>query len=210
MTNAKTIKEQLPLFKGVVDHLITMVEKVRSSFNRQNVAGLEEIANYEHIVLEEIALLSKDLDKMLCEVKDSGQVSCLQLESVLTHLQLMAKYIAEMGPIVRQQITNGIPFSMKGNAQANQVFDGQLEMLRGLADIFQTDNEILKKVLYEEKGPILCQKCIDFATDHEARMIEGLCQPHAAPIFLNLLDAIRDMARHSMEVAHLLMHNQRR
>lgn len=209
MMTTRSVKEQLGLFSGVVTNLIIMVEKASSGFNRQRVADLEEMLHHQKVVEDEIALLSSRLDGLLSSERGGGREFCLKLESVLAHVQLMAEDIGEMIPVLTKQVKEGIPFSQRGIAQTNELFEGQLEMLRVLADIFQTDNEVLKTFLRQEKGPSLCQQCIDFATAHEARLIEGLCLPHAAPIFLTLLDAVRNMAQHGMEVAHLLMLEQR-
>ncbi|OEU62715.1 MAG: hypothetical protein BA870_06095 [Desulfuromonadales bacterium C00003094] len=205
MMTTRSVNEQLGLFSGVVANLIIMVEKASSGFNRQQIADLEEMLQYQKIVNDEIILLSGRLDEQLAKDQGLGRDFSLKLESVLAHVQLMAEDIGEMIPVLRKQIQQGIPFSQRGIAQTNELFEGQLEMLRVLADILQTDNEVLKTFLRQEKGPSLCQQCIDFATDHEDRLVEGLCLPHAAPIFLAMLDAVRNMARHGMEVAHLLM-----
>lgn len=205
----RSVKEQLGLFNDVIADLIVMVEKARSAFNRQSTEDLDEMVRHQQIVADEIALVSKRLDDMLAEKEEAGRGFCVKLHSVLAHVQLMAEDIGEMVPVLGKQIREAIPFSQRGIAQTNELFDGQLEMLRVLGDIFQTDNEVLKTFLRQEKGPGLCQQCIDFATAHEARLVEGLCLPHAAPIFLTMLDAVRTMARHGMEVAHLLMLDQR-
>jgi Na+/phosphate symporter len=209
MTTTGTVREELGLFSGVVTNLIIMVEKASSGFNRQRAADLEEMLHHQKIVVDEISLLSNRLDELLLKEQGTSRDFCLKLESVLAHVQLMAEDIGEMIPALKKQVSQGVPFSKKGIIQTNELFEGQLEMLRVLADIFQTDNEVLKTFLRQEKGPSLCQRCIDFATDHEARLVEGLCLPHAAPIFLALLDAVRNMAQHGMEVAHLLMLEQR-
>lgn len=205
----RSVKEQLGLFNGLVTNLIIMVEKASSGFNRQKAADVEEMLHHQKIVSDEIFLVSNRLDELLLKAQGDSREFYLKLESVLAHVQLMAEDIGEMIPVLKKQIKQGIAFSQKGVAQTNELFEGQLEMLRVLADIFQTDNEVLKTFLRQEKGPSLCQRCIDFATAHEARLVEGLCLPHAAPIFLTLLDAVRNMAQHGMEVAHLLMQEQR-
>jgi len=209
MMLTRSVKEQLGLFSGVVKNLIIMVEKASSGFNRQRLADLEEMLQHQQIVADEIYLLSNLLDELLSKEAGVGREFSLKLESVLAHVQLMAEDIGEMIPVLSRQIKQGISLSQRGISQINELLEGQLEMLRVLADIFQTDNEVLKTFLRQEKGPSLCQQCIDFATAHEARLVEGLCLPHAAPIFLALLDAVKNMAQHGMEVAHLLMLEQR-
>ncbi|MEZ4485578.1 MAG: hypothetical protein R2864_13705 [Syntrophotaleaceae bacterium] len=209
MMTTRSVKEQLGLFNEVIANLIMMVEKARSAFNRQSADELQEMVRKQQIVSDEIALVTQRLDEMLAEKEGSGRGFCVKLHSILAHVQLMAEDVGEIVPVLDKQIRAGIAFSQKGIAQTNELFDGQLEMLRVLKDVFNTDNEVLKTFLRQEKGPSLCQQCIDFATDHEARLVEGLCLPHAAPIFLAILDAVQTMARHGMEVAHLLMLDQR-
>ncbi|MCD4689763.1 MAG: hypothetical protein K8R55_10615 [Desulfuromonadaceae bacterium] len=166
MTTTRSVKEQLGLFSGVVKNLIIMVEKASSGFNRQRIADLEEMLQFQKIVNDEIVLLSERLDEQLLKEQGPGRDFSLKLESVLAHIQLMAEDVGEMMPVLRKQIQEGIPFSQRGVAQTNELFDGQLEMLRVLADILQTDNEVLKTFFRQEKGASLCKHCIDFATDH--------------------------------------------
>jgi hypothetical protein len=76
-------------------------------------------------------------------------------------------------------------------------------MIRSVLDIIKTDNEFLKKYLLEE-GRKLGKAALSFATEHEDRMIEGLCLPEAAPIFLALMDRMSTIAQHEVEIATLL------
>ncbi len=203
MSASPDIREQLAGFAGIAAGLMEMLRLAKEALNRQKTEGLDKLTQVQKAVVAEMSLHSGELDKELCEVRGDGQVLCLKMESVLTHLQLVARNIGEMVPPIRQQIAEGIPFSLKGTAQANQVFDGLAEILGDLETIFRSDNEELKQQVLKEKGPKVSQQTIDFATDHEARMIEGLCLPHAAPVFLGLLDAVRNATRHAMEVARL-------
>jgi Na+/phosphate symporter len=77
-------------------------------------------------------------------------------------------------------------------------------MLRSILDILKTDNEFLKKYMVQE-GRNLIQSCNDFATEHEARMIEGICLPQAAPIYINILDRMREISRQEVDIADLLV-----
>jgi Na+/phosphate symporter len=209
MAVPKEVKDQLDLFGDVVSNLIMMMETARSAFNRQCGQDMEELERFQAITEEEIALATDRIDSHLARCEREGWNCFITLASILSHLEMMVEGMQEMLPPLRKQIGEGIPFSYKGIAQTNQLFDGQLELLRVLVDIFKTDSEVLKKWICDDKGPKMARACIDFATDHEARLVEGLCLPHAAPIFLALLDAVRTMTRHEMEVARLLMKEHR-
>lgn len=209
MAVSKAVKDQLDLFGDVVSNLIMMMETARSAFNRQSIQDMAELERFQAITEEEIALATERIDSRLAQCEREGRGCFIALASVLSHLEMMVEGMNEMLPHLSKQIREGVPFSYKGIAQTNQLFDDQLEILRVLADIFKTDSEVLKKWICDDKGPKMARACIDFATDHEARLVEGLCMPHAAPIFLALLDAVRTMTRHEMEVARLLMKEHR-
>jgi Na+/phosphate symporter len=202
---SQSIKDELELFGAVVDNLTIMVEMARSAFNHQSHQMLDEMDNHQEIVEEEFALATERIDALLANTTGKEQVRLIRLHSMLSHLQMVAEALREMVSPLQKQIRGGIPFSPKANVEINQMFKMQLELLETLADIFKTDNDVLKTYIRDEKGPELSQMCIDFATEHEARLIEGLCTPHAAPIFLGIIESIRVMTRHEMAVAGLLL-----
>jgi Na+/phosphate symporter len=201
---SKPVKDQLDLFGAVVDNLTIMVEMARSAFNHQCRQVLAEMENHKVIVEEEIALATERVDSLLSHVNGKDQVKAIKLHSILSHLQIITETLSELAHPLRRQIGGGIPFSPKACSQVNELFKGHLEVLRALADILKTDNEFLKAFIRDDKGPQLCQLCMEFATDHEARLIEGLCTPHAAPLYLGMLDCLRIMAQHEISVAQLL------
>jgi Na+/phosphate symporter len=201
---SEPVKEQLELFGAVVDNQAIMVEMARSAFNHQCPQILAEMEHHKVIVEEEIALAMERIDNLLGQVSGKEQVKAIKLHSCLSHLQVITGTLIELVHPLGKQIKVGIPFSPKACSQVNELFKRHLEILRALADILKTDNDVLKTYICEDKGPKLCSLCIDFATDHEARLIEGLCTPHAAPVYLELLDYLRIMAQHEISVAILL------
>lgn len=209
MTVKQAVKDQLDLFVEVVDNLVLMLERARGTFNRQDVKLLAELERYQTKAEEEIGLASHRVETHLAMRHQKDRTSLIKLASVLSHLELIAESMNEMILALKKQIREGIPFSQKGIAQTNLLFDGQIEILRALVDIFQTDSEVLKKWICQEKGPELSKACIDFATAHEDRLVEGLCLPHAAPIFLAMLDVVHTITRHEMEISRLLMSDHR-
>lgn len=204
MSFSESVKDQLDLFGAVVDNLAIMVDMARSAFNHQCRQMLAEMEHHKVIVEEEIALATERIDNLLAEISAKDQVNAIKLHSVLAHLQIVTEALGELVHPLRRQITDGVPFSPKACIQINDLLKGHLEILRALADILKTDNDVLKTYISDEKGPQLCSLCIEFATDHEARLIEGLCTPHAAPLYLGILDCLRVMAQHEISVAQLL------
>jgi len=164
--------------------------------------------------LEQLKQLHGDLDRNIKDTEDeygnlvakaSGaqRAALIRLQSVLTHLQMMGDNLAELANPIGKKMKEGILFSDKAVSQANQLFNHLSGIFRSILDILKTDNQFLKGYVLEE-GQRLTQDCNDFATEHEARLIEGVCLPQAAPLFLAMLDGMRTMAQRAMNIAKIL------
>jgi Na+/phosphate symporter len=198
------VGNQSDLFGAVVDNLSIMVEMARSAFNHQCRQMLDEMEHQKGIIEEEFSLATERIDNQLSGLSGEAHVRVLKLHSVLSHLQIVIEALSELTHPLRRQIGDGIPFSPKACSQVNELFQRHLDIIRTLADILKTDNDILKTYIIDDKGPHLSNLCMEFATDHEARLIEGLCTPHAAPLYLGILDCLKVMAQHEISVARLL------
>jgi len=107
------------------------------------------------------------------------------------------------GTTTKKTPTERTEISEKAVSQTNQLFDRQAGILRSVLDSLETDNAVLKQYVLDE-GQKMVQNCIDFATEHEERLVEGLCLPQAAPLFLSILDCMSSAARHEVDIAQIL------
>ena len=126
-----------------------------------------------------------------------------QLQNILSHVEMMKTEVAKLIDPIREQVAGGILFSDKAISQTNFLFDHEAGIFRSLEDILVTENKVLENYVIG-KIDDMHRFCVDFATDHEARLIEGLCQPKAAPIFLAILDSIRTISHHEKEILRIL------
>ncbi|MBM4294655.1 MAG: hypothetical protein FJ126_07110 [Deltaproteobacteria bacterium] len=202
MAEAQVIKDQAELIGPVVDNLRRMMGAARSAFNRHSRASLEEIKSHQ-------AALAQDLDKATKQATSTARVSeaeksaVLRVQSVLNHLQLIGDNIGGLSDPIQKKIKDSILFSDKAVFQTNYLFDFHTGMFRSILDILTTDNAFLKKYMAQEAHNLI-QACSNFATEHEDRMIEGLCLPQAAPIFLTILDRMRAIGQHEVDIASIL------
>jgi Na+/phosphate symporter len=180
-----------------------MVAAARNAFNRHSRQDLESLRVLAEKAGAEINRAIQVLDTAPGEGPPGERSQLLLRQSILTRIQIIADNLAGLASPLQKKIKDGILFSDKAVAQTNQLFDRQAGVLRSVLDAIKTDNGVLKKFVLEE-GQKLTQDCTDFATEHEARLIEGLCLPQAAPIFLAILDRIRTVARHARDIVHLL------
>jgi Na+/phosphate symporter len=148
--------------------------------------------------------MAGQVKSLIVRKSEDERLGLNRVQSLLDHLKTIGDNIGQCADPIERKIRGAILFSEKAVTQANFLFDQQSGMIRSIMDIIKTDNELLKNYLLEESRK-LGQACVSFATEHEERMIEGLCLPQAAPIFLALLDRMRTIAQHEVDIANLLV-----
>jgi Na+/phosphate symporter len=193
----------LERFNPVFAKLGDMVGTSRDAFNRHSGASLDQLKNLQRELALEIKGAVDDLGTLGAKAPENQKASFIRLQSVLTHLQMVGDNLEALSTPIGQKIREGVLFSDKAVAQANQLFDHLTGILRSILDALKTDNEFLKRYVMEE-GQRLTQYCNDFATEHEARLIEGLCLPQAAPLFLAMLNGLRTAGQHTVNIAKIL------
>lgn len=203
MAAEQFLEEQVAVLSPVVDKLLTMMGAARDAFNRHSRDRLEELRQLKGDLERDIHALTKQINALIAGKPEPQRVVLLRLLSILQHLEIIAESLGGLAEPIQKKIQGAVLFSDKAVAQSNYLFDQHAGMIRSLLDIIKTDNDFLKKYVLEEGGK-LAQACLDFATEHEARMIEGLCLPQAAPIFLSLLDTMRTIGQHEGDIAQLL------
>jgi len=196
-------EEQVAVLSPVVDRLLTMMGAARDAFNRHSRPSLRELLSLQGIVAQDFQDLARQLASLSARKPEDERVVLARVHGILDQLGIIGDDIGKCADPIEQKIRGGVLFSDKAVTQANFLFDQHSGMIRSLLDIIKTDNEFLKKYVLEESRK-LGQACFSFATEHEERMIEGLCLPQAAPIFLALLDRMRSIAQHEMDIATLL------
>ena len=200
MVEENVVKER---FSPVFAKLVDMVGTSRDAFNRHSGASLEELKNLNGELSLKITGAVDGLGALAAKAPENQKSSFIRLQSVLTHLQMVGDNLEGLSVPIGRKIKEGVLFSDKAVAQANQLFDHLTGILRSILDALKTDNEFLKRYVMEE-GQRLTQSCNDFATEHEARLVEGLCLPQAAPLFLAILNGLRTAGQHTVNIGRIL------
>jgi Na+/phosphate symporter len=193
-------------FSPIFVKLGNMVGAARDAFNRHSGASLDQLKTLHGELALEIKSVGDNFGTLSEKAPKNQRASLLRLQSVLTHLQMVGDNLEELSTPIGRKMKDGILFSDKAVAQANQLFDHLTGILRSILDMLKTDNDFLKGYVLEE-GQRLTQACSDFATEHEARLIEGVCLPQAAPLFLAMLDGMRTIGQHAVNIAKVLSQN---
>ncbi|RJR42363.1 MAG: hypothetical protein C4567_07380 [Deltaproteobacteria bacterium] len=197
------LKEHSGELEAVVGKLIAATGAARDAFNRHSRSSMEELRTLNLTAAKEMEAARKKLDKLTAGKSEKERPALNRLSGLYSHLQTIAQNLGALADPIQKKIKDGVLFSDKAVSQTNYLLDTQAGMLRSVLDIIKTDNEFLKRYT-ETEARNLIQACNNFATEHETRLIEGLCLPQAAPLFLAILDSMRMMARQEAEIVQQL------
>lgn len=125
--------------------------------------------------------VNKELVKSLMSIVSSIEMAVTGLDSTLQH--------------VRAKISEGLLFSDKAVGEIRHLFKETLDILKTAGDTLVTKNEVLMKYVVD-KYKNLDEIVEGYAEGHEERLIKGLCQPQASPVYLNIMDSIMTVVWH--------------
>lgn len=197
------LKEHSGELETIVGKLVACTGAARDAFNRHSRSSMEELRSQNQAAARELEAALKKLEEQMARKSPGERTPFSRLSSIYSHLRIIAQNLGALADPIQKKIKDGVLFSDKAVSQTNYLFDSQAGMLRSVLDIIKTDNEFLKRYLETEAGNLI-QACNNFATEHETRLIEGLCLPQAAPLFLAILDDMRSMSQHEGEIVKLL------
>lgn len=137
--------------------------------------------------------VNKGLIKSLLSVINSIEMAVTGLDSIIQH--------------VRFKVSEGILFSDKAVSEIRHLFKETLDILKTSADTITTKNTVLRKYV-NDKYTSLNEVVEAYAEVHEERLIKGLCQPQASPIYLNIVDAIMTIVWHVKQALNRLFESK--
>lgn len=203
MLEEHTIQEQLSECAPIVDQFIDVVNTAKKAFLHQRGQLLIQLSNQQDPLCRGIDSAILKMSELMSEKYGGEKEPYLRIHSILTHLRIIAETTCRLEETLQKQIKDGILFSDKAISQVSHLFDRQTEILSSLADIIRNGGKDLRQRTLDDCAD-LARSCLWFATDHETRLVEGLCFPQAAPLFLNILDQMQTIVHHEREVASLL------
>ncbi len=206
MPEERPLRKQLEEFGPIVDKLIAVIGASHEAFIHQRSQLLAQIMDQREPLHREIGSAMDKLNEQATAKTGGEREACLRLHSLLTHLQRIAETIGRIEETLRKQIGDRVLFSDKAISQTSHLFYQQEEILRYLADVMRGGGEGIRRRAVEECRK-LGQSCLQFANDHENRLVEGLCLPQAGPLFLAILDQMQTVIHHELEAADLLGNN---
>ncbi len=95
-------------------------------------------------------------------------------------------------------------FSDRAVKEVNDVFQEAMRLLENLPDLITTQNKLLAQRIGEEVRSIF-KIANGYSEEHEERLIQGICVPKSSPIYLGILEALKGVMVHILEVSGKLV-----
>ncbi len=128
-----------------------------------------------------------------------------EYSAILHHLMRICDDLAKLTEPLEIKIKERILFSDRAVTEISFLSQNLTELLKATGDLILVKNPVLIRYV-EESETMVAKMAIEYATQHEERMIEGLCLPVASPLFLKMLDTFKGIAREAKGIASEVSH----
>ncbi|MBM4277848.1 MAG: hypothetical protein FJ110_04500 [Deltaproteobacteria bacterium] len=192
----KDVEERLIL---VCRSEIKMLELIFQSFRTLTEKSIEEADQMKEEVRRNSAELTKyviakstpgekgkEWAKPYLSMSSSFDRMCYNMEGMLTQLKAMVK--------------DHIHFSDRAVKEVNDIFQEAMDLLESLPDLIQTKNKLFAQHIGEQVRAIL-KIANGHSESHEERLIQGVCMPKSSPIYLGLIESLKGIITHILEVS---------
>jgi Na+/phosphate symporter len=116
------------------------------------------------------------------------------------HLERVGDNIERVARAVSVLIAEATPFTERATREVTTLFDRAVELLECVRDVVMTANRVLARHVVQA-GRAFEETADDFAFAHQARLVEGVCLPHASSLYLALLDDLKAVVWHARCIA---------
>ncbi len=192
----KEIKEKMIL---VSQNLMKMLELAFEGFRRPTEKSFKEAEE----VKDKIHQYSSELTSFIISKSSSsekGREWAKPYLSISSSFDRMTYNIEGILDRLKSKVQNHIFFSDRAVKEVNDVFQEAMRLLKNLPDLITTQNKILAQRIGEE-GRSIFKIANGYSDEHEERLIQGICVPKHSPIYLGILESLKGIIGHTLEVS---------
>ena len=192
----KEVEERLIL---VCRSEIKMLELIFECFRTLTEKSIKE-ADMEK---EEVRRNSAELARFVIEKsspREKGKEWAKPYLSMASSFDRMGYHMEGMVGRLKSMVKDRILFSDRAVKEVNDIFQAAMDLLESLPDLIQTKNKLLAQHIGEQVRSIL-KIGNGYSEEHEERLIQGVCMPKSSPIYLGLLESLKGIIAHTLEVS---------
>jgi Na+/phosphate symporter len=192
----KEITEKMIL---VSQNLMKMLELAFEGFRRPTEKSLKEAEE----VKDKIHQYSSELTSFIISKSPSsekGREWAKPYLSIASSFDRMTYNIEGILNRLKAKSQNHIFFSDRAVKEINDVFQEAMRLLGNLSNLITSQNKLLAQRIGEEVRSIF-KIANGYSEEHEERLIQGICVPKSSPIYLGILESLKGVMRHTLEVS---------
>jgi Na+/phosphate symporter len=192
----KEIREKIIL---ICQSLMKMLELAFEGFRRPTENSFKEAEE----VKDKIHQYSSELTGFIISKSPSsekGREWAKPYLSIASSFDRMTYNIEGIFDRLRAKSQNHILFSDRAVKEVNDVFQEAMRLLENLPTLITTQNKLLAQRIGEE-GRSMFKIANGYSEEHEERLIQGICVPKHSPIYLGIIESLKGIMVHSLEVS---------
>ncbi len=178
---------------------IKMLELIFEGFRTLTEKSIGEAEGMK----EEVRRNSAELAKFVIEksaVNGRGKEWAKPYLSMASSFDRMGYNMEGMVDRLKVMAKEHILFSDRAVKEVNDIFQEAMDLLESLPDLIQTKNKLLAQHIGEQVRSIL-KIANGYSEEHEDRLIQGVCIPKSSPIYLGLIESLKGVIAHTLEVS---------
>ena len=192
----KEMKEKMVL---VSQHLIKMLNLASETFRKPTKKSLKEAKEVKDRILQESSELTSFIISK-SPLTEKGKGWAKPYLSIASSFDRMTYSIEGILDRLRAKSENHILFSHQAVKEVNDIFQEVMRLLEYLPRLITTENKLLGQRIGEE-GRSVFEVVNVYSEEHEERLIQGVCAPQHSPIYLGILESLKGVTVHTLEVS---------
>ncbi len=188
-------KDAVAEMHDLIAGMIESVDSLYTGFIYNNLKAIEEAGEALRRVEERTVPLTEEL---VAEGKENP--AAVIYVSVPSHIQRIGDNLGRVSQRLKDKVGGDVLFSDRAMTEMEYLFERTRDILMNTKDMVLARNTLAAKHI-EASHTALESTANVYATQHEERLIEGLCLPRASSLYLNMLDAFKGIAWQAREIA---------
>jgi Na+/phosphate symporter len=172
--------------ESILQKIDDILQHISNSIRSDNIALLENTQPF--------------ISAILVELKQYQIFDAEASKEIINRLEKVINTLVRLTNLLKGRIDKQILFSAKAVRELEYLIGSIKHLVQCLKEASVTQNQVLIKYIIEGANNI--ENTADsFATQHQERLISGVCQPQASAIFIDLLNTIKENAYHLKELS---------
>jgi Na+/phosphate symporter len=183
----------------VCQSLIKMLELSFQGFRKPTEESLREVEK----VTNEVRKNSSELAQFLIlksSPYEKGKEWAKPYLSMASSFDRMSYNMEGIVNRLKSIVQERILFSDRAVKEINDIFQEAMDLLESLPDLILTQNKLLAQHIGEQVRSMF-KIANGYSEEHEERLIQGVCTPKSSPIYLGILESLKGIIAHTLEVS---------